>query len=858
MTTLNFSRIILCTISLYASLITSYKFIFTEKFHDFFSCIFFFSMLFVGWFSYKFGFYVLEEIYEKSLGQFKINNKSFPLILLFSIFFTFSSRSVYIENSKRSIWLDEYTQFKKVTDDLLVKNNIVNVAASEQQPPLDYFFSSSAFSFLGWSPLAVRIHAVVFYFILFALIFLYTWEKYRSLVTQSIIMMIFVSTPLFRYYAIEGRPTMLASLSIFFYYIEVETFFQEQKKTFCPFLFLATFIAAMAIGIQTQLIVFIYSIIIYLTIFKKNRESSTKFLITHLAVLFACLPVLILMYNHSNQSHQFVSAQNIWNVVLSKVNLLDFFNIVSYNITSSNFEYVFWILLLIASFKTIFSKYSPVKSLGYFFLFFPIALYFIFISIINWPFTRKYYISFLIFLLPLWMYVLHSLSKNLKARHIRVALVLISLTVTFGLSRNSKSILSHIEIESHTYTKELYQSLIDPKFTNYSISFNLPVLGQWRGSEWINREFYGGEDTYFHNPEEKKLIHNLHISWNKIPNDKPIKVHLVINTTKSLYRHSILTHVNELLPQHEIKKFGKQTVVSVVWNPKEAPERWESFLSQLEERLPPDYKYIFHEKKLAQAILENRYNDCLRLNGELLSLKVPAKSDGGLAIDSSVELKKNAEKFNCGLVEVHPKELYESFVNPDYTNYAINFNLPVLGQWRGGEWFYHELYAKKEFHLHNLNEKHLIHHFHINWKHFPKDKPIMVHLVINMSKSLYSHTIIPFINELLPNHSIKNVGRQSIVTFILSPKDAQQKWDAFFEKLKEKLPPDYLYLFHEKKLAEAIIEDKYDDCVKLNNELLKLNVPAVTQGGLSINVKAELEKSARIFHCGLVPLSKFQ
>ncbi len=813
-------------------------------------------MILVGGVSYRFGYYLFEGISCKKFIKFTFNKKLFLLFLVFSIFLGFILKSAYTENNTRPIWLDEYTQFKKVTDESLLKQNIINVAASEQQPPLDYFFSSAAFSFLGWTPIAARIHAVIFYLILFILIFFYTWEKYQSLVTQSLVLMIFASTPLFRYYAIEGRPTMLACLTIFLYFIEVESFSQKQEQAFCPFLFLSTFISAMAIGIQTQLIVSLYSIIIFLHLLKKDPKSSRIFFLTHAGVFAISLPILILIYNHSQHAHQFVSFGSVWSTALNKFNLNDLFNIISYRITTYDFEYLFWFFLFMLSFRKIFSGNSDLRPMGFLYILFPFIIYFIFIFFINWSFTRRYYINFLIFILPLWMNVIHWLSQKLKARHLRSALVFISLFVTFRSSDSMKSMLAYVE--SHSYSKDLYESLANPSFTNYAISFNLPKLGQWQGSQWISKEFYAKNETYLHNSEDSDYAHHLHIDWNKLPKDKLIKIHLIINTTKSLYRHSIIPFINELLPEHSLNHFNTQTVVSFNWHPSEASKKWDNFLTQLQKRLPQEYHYIFLKKKLAQAFLENNYDECLILNREFRELRVPAVSDGGLPINAAVELEKNASSFNCGLLGIFSKDLYDNFIDPSFTNYAINFNLPILGQWRGGEWRSHEIYASKETFLHDPTKDHLVHHLYINWKKLPKDKPFKIYLILNNSVSLYRHSILPFIKELLPAHNLKKIGRQTLVTFTWPSHEAPANWEKLLSGLKEKLHEDYHYLFHEKKLAEAILENKYDECHKLNQELLKLKVPKISEGGVSIDVSTELEKNAKIFHCGLVSTPRSQ
>jgi len=112
----------------------------------------------------------------------------------------------------RSIWMDEDSQARRVLEgDFSL--DLVKRAATQQQPPIDYFVQHFGFEYFGVTPLGARVHAAVFGAL--AVLWFYRLSKRvfgggAPVVFGTVLMLLH---PLMIYYSQEGRPI---SCGVFF------------------------------------------------------------------------------------------------------------------------------------------------------------------------------------------------------------------------------------------------------------------------------------------------------------------------------------------------------------------------------------------------------------------------------------------------------------------------------------------------------------------------------------------------------------------------------------------------------------------------------------------------------------------
>lgn len=586
--------------------------------------------------------YKLTKVSWPDLIKIKLNKK-LMLIALFGI--GLMSFNIVQEMKTRPIWLDEYTQFKKVIDSNTRLRNIVTIAASEQQPPIDYYLSSFAYRMFGWKEYAPRFHAILSYVLLTLLLFIYIWERHRSHLTLAVGMALYFLTPVIRYYSVEGRPTSLSCLFIAIYFLEAIRFFEVKEEKFSPHLFLAIFLPALSIGIQTQLIIFIFSLITFFILISDSKRSAYTFLAHNVLVAALCLPIYYLIYKESQTTHQFHSLASWYEIIAHKFSLAQFSKIYSLGITYSKFEPLFWLGLHGFSIYQAFKYKRLSNPLIFFYSLFPVMLYIFFILFINWYFQSKYYICFTLISIVYFMDIIPLLLQKIRETHRCVAFGVLVCALAAGATYSRYNLKRFQDI--HIISPQMYASFDNPGYTNIAMNFNLAILGQWRGWEWISREIYGTNDVLYHVSLEDSLLHNFQINWKKIPMDKEIKIHLLVVTRTDHYRNNVLEWKSELLEDAKIVDFGFRKVITFTWPVEKARENWERFLTRLEALVPEEYQYMFIERKMASAIFEKRYDDCLKLKDEYLKIKTVATSDGGGAIDAQRELLRTAELWRC-------------------------------------------------------------------------------------------------------------------------------------------------------------------------------------------------------------------
>jgi len=105
----------------------------------------------------------------------------------------------------RSIWMDEDAQARRVLEGEF-SLDLVHRAATQQQPPIDYFAQHFGFEFFGITPLGARVHAAVFGALTVLCFYRFLKRVFDGGVPVFFGTVLMLLHPLMLYYSQEGRP----------------------------------------------------------------------------------------------------------------------------------------------------------------------------------------------------------------------------------------------------------------------------------------------------------------------------------------------------------------------------------------------------------------------------------------------------------------------------------------------------------------------------------------------------------------------------------------------------------------------------------------------------------------------------
>ena len=187
--------------------------------------------------------------------KFKKNKKLLTLLTL-----CFMSLSVGFFNI--------YTQYSRGLDvaetgqlSASLHQNIIEASRKQQQPSLDYYFSSFSHELWGMNKFSVRFHAMVFYLILSLILPLMLWFFCPSFWAAALGILFFSINHIVRLNSVNGRPLSLVLLtgSLFlFFYMDYCNKNRKEQNLF-P-VFASQYLFVMSIGFQP--IVFIASLFV--------------------------------------------------------------------------------------------------------------------------------------------------------------------------------------------------------------------------------------------------------------------------------------------------------------------------------------------------------------------------------------------------------------------------------------------------------------------------------------------------------------------------------------------------------------------------------------------------------------------
>lgn len=311
-----------------------------------------------------------------------------------------------------SLWIDEITQFqgdwqlpKTVADPALF-------AATQQQPPIDYYLSAFARHILGISEFSVLVHAIAFGVLSFVLFLLWLMQIRFPVVLAPVPILMFAAHHALLRFSSEARPI---SVAVFFCLAVLMFVYEsvERRKISFAAIGASSLLLLYSTGLQPMFFLAALALsLLPLLAWRFGAVGALKFvLVLAVGPLLLFLPTLWEIYRESERLSQFLHASyfELWWKALGALSWNSFW---PYSGTMSYAKWVLWIpplaLLLVPCLKKRGFGCLP----GTFFwalagliysLIFPLAFQ-IFWSIVNWNNNWYYFV-----LWPVGVFALASL-----------------------------------------------------------------------------------------------------------------------------------------------------------------------------------------------------------------------------------------------------------------------------------------------------------------------------------------------------------------------------------------------------------------------------------------------------------------
>ena len=281
-----------CFLSLflcYSSIVSVYISFFKKNHFDFLTI--FFVLTFISftllslWQIYNFAKMLFKKQPSKAtskrknfIEKLRKNKKQLVLLALCLISFLTGIFIAHNQYHFRGLSGAETHQFFSSTLDNIT---IIEASYKQQQPPLDYYFSSFSNELWGMNKFAVRFHAIIFYLILSLILPLMFWFFCSSLWTVILGFLLFSINHAIIFHSADGRPLSLSlltgSLFLFFYMCYCKDSQSKKNSLFFPVLS-SQYLFIISIGLQP--VIFIVSLFLssfYLLFKGKNQFLKNCF-----------------------------------------------------------------------------------------------------------------------------------------------------------------------------------------------------------------------------------------------------------------------------------------------------------------------------------------------------------------------------------------------------------------------------------------------------------------------------------------------------------------------------------------------------------------------------------------------------
>lgn len=227
-------------------------------------------------------------------SDFELTQKREESVIAFSLFFLFLVIKILTMN-QLPVWADEIAQAQFNID-----SSPLFTAASQQQPPLGYYFSFWSVKFLGQNDVGIR--GYILLISSFSLVQFYWLLRSMKLpLPLSLISAVgLFSVPSIFQFSIEARPIILGIITGQFFINESVIFFKEKINLKLALRVLASsIIFLLSVGFQPP--IFILSVFIATLVFFRIIPPKNFFIFNFILILSVVLyvPIQLLIFNQS-------------------------------------------------------------------------------------------------------------------------------------------------------------------------------------------------------------------------------------------------------------------------------------------------------------------------------------------------------------------------------------------------------------------------------------------------------------------------------------------------------------------------------------------------------------------------------
>ena len=540
----------------------------------------------------------------------------------------------------------------------------MKASISQQQPPLDYYFSSFSHSLFGESKFAVRFHAMFFYLILSFILSFGLYFLCSSVWITSIGSSLFLVNHVIRLHSVEGRPFCLALLTGFlflFFYLSYCKKNSSDKQSLFPIL-ASQYLFAISIGLQP--IIFIGSLFLssFWLLCNNKKDAFKKLFLSNMAAGILTLPFYIKLWDVGQSAYKFkkISMESINSYIK---NLDVFYFLEKYFFSFYEQMFLFFWLVVIGLILIIFIKKhinTQMFMISLSLILFPLLYDFIFHIGIIWNLNNWYIITFSLILILFAVLSLKEMDNYLKTKK-RKLYVLFPLFTLFSWNIYLQS--SAIKTETQFYypykdnsVEKVYNHLKtrgDSK--DIAIEISLMPIVAFRSEDISFRKML------FYDPDSHPEIIAFYIEFTKTPpffreigNDiiyyinrknliKKQKQKIFFISDKEPRGNMAYPVLSSLLEGYE---FGKYTVFELILSSSNKEKEYINFLSKINNKTSKKYRGSLLETLIYYAYKNGNKKEFSRLLEEYRNIEMSLdKFTPDFKYPSRFELRRRVQYF---------------------------------------------------------------------------------------------------------------------------------------------------------------------------------------------------------------------
>ena len=562
-----------------------------------------------------------------------INKKSVAIAALCLLSFFSGFFNVWTQYSRESGETELHQFFRSYS------HKAMPASYTQQQPPLDYYFSSFSGKLFGESKFAIRFHSMLFYLILSLILPLGLWFFCSSVWITAVGTVLFLLNGLISLRAAEGRPLCLALLTgflfLFFYLSAVCKTGRFSQQRLFPIL-ASQYLFVMSVGLQP--VIFIISLFVSsFWLFPDKKDIFKKLFLSNMITAVLTLPFYIKMWSFAQSAGKFrkVSFESLLNYMMD-MNINYFLKKYFFKFYG---EMLFSFLLLSAALivslfiKRTLKKQTLMIISGL--IIFPLLYNLVFKTGVSWNFfSNRYIIVYSLFFI---------LFAVLSLKEIDIALTTVSRTPFQGKNgklngkissfvRNLKTgflitaaalflwnvwfQISFVKNKTRSYQNNEMEKIYDflknkggPEDVAIEIALTPVLFPRLKTQVHYRKRLLHDLDrhpviieSYLHYYKTPPFFHEAtgdviyHIDWEEIPKKSGQKIFFVVSTERD--NDKAYQSLSNFMAGRTI---GKSVVFEWTLPGKNRKEEYKSLLSAINRRTPEKYRGAIYETLLHYA-----------------------------------------------------------------------------------------------------------------------------------------------------------------------------------------------------------------------------------------------------------------